>query len=559
MTDLVGQSIGPYTITGRLGSGGMADVYKAFHAGLSVHRALKIIRPELSLAEDFRVRFQKEARSVAALRHQNIVQVHDFGMHESSYYMVMEFIEGQDLKKILRAQGRIRPIRDAVELIVQVASALEYAHGQGLIHRDIKPENIMVTDSGQPILTDFGIAKLVTGGTKLTQTGSAIGTPAYMAPEQALGTAEIGPSADVYALTIVLFELLTGRTPFDADTPVAAILKTISDPLPMPQQIAPDIGDAIQGVIIKGTAKQPSERYPSISSLRAALVDALQRDIAFASDQPTLVHPQVPSTARQGASRRAAVWVAVAGVALAFGAGAMFWNGTTTVPEAASGPVTADTSAPLADAVRTAAAPPAESATVTDSVRGAASLPSVTAPEQTQMIATATPEPAAKQASPPSARSVARTDAVVSASGTPAGSTSTDAPATVQTMAVAPPIQLKQSSGSADQVRKGETTQTDLIRLFGGPNLTTLDAACRETWIYERTQTQTDVRTSSQVSQAAGRLGLFFGPVDAGAAAGQARSSDSVTTTSSVRSVTVVVTFSPDRTVYDYTVRETYL
>ena len=288
-TKLVGQSIGPYTITERIGGGGMAEVYKAFHTELSVYRALKVIRPEFSLTPDFRTRFQKEARSVASLRHPNIVQVHDFGTHDNSCYMVMEFIEGEDLRRRLRARGQIRPIQEAVDLVVQVANALEYAHARGLIHRDIKPENIMITPSGQPILTDFGIAKILTGPTQLTQTGGTIGTPAYMAPEQALAPQDIGPPVDVYALTIVLFELLTGRTPYEANTPIAAILKAINAPLPMPRSLASDIGEALQSAIIKGAAKDVARRFQSVASLRDALIEAVQNDARSAAGESTPV------------------------------------------------------------------------------------------------------------------------------------------------------------------------------------------------------------------------------------------------------------------------------
>ncbi len=276
MADLVGESLGPYMITERIGRGGMADVYKAFHTGLSVYRAVKVIRSEFVTSDDFRTRFQKEARSVAQLRHPNIVQVHDFGSHGDAFFMVMEYIEGRDLKKLLRAEGRIDPVRRAVELVLQIAAALEYAHGRGLIHRDIKPENVMIDAEGRPVLTDFGIAKLITGSSNLTQTGAGIGTPAYMSPEQAQGLSDVGPEADIYALSVVLFELLTGRVPFEADTPVAVILKSIRDPLPMPRSLRPDMSEALQAVIIKGTAKSPENRYSTVSQLRDALERTLE-------------------------------------------------------------------------------------------------------------------------------------------------------------------------------------------------------------------------------------------------------------------------------------------
>ncbi|HMQ53216.1 MAG TPA: serine/threonine-protein kinase, partial [Anaerolineae bacterium] len=161
MADLVGQTIGPYQIIERLGRGGMADVYKAFHAGLAVHRALKVIRPEFVTEEGFRERFQREAQAVAGLRHPNIVQMHDFGVQGNLYYMVMEFIEGQDLRSSLAQHGQIRPFDQVLPIIQQVAAALTYAHKRGVVHRDIKPGNIMLTKEDQVILTDFGIAKML--------------------------------------------------------------------------------------------------------------------------------------------------------------------------------------------------------------------------------------------------------------------------------------------------------------------------------------------------------------------------------------------------------------
>jgi hypothetical protein len=540
------------------------------------------------------VRFQKEARSVAALRHPNIVQMHDFGAHGDSYYMVMEFIEGQDLKKVLRTRGRLRPVKEAIDLVAQVANALEYAHQRGLVHLDIKPENIMITESGQPILTDFGIAKLVIGGTQLTQTGASIGTPAYMAPEQALGAVEIGPSADIYALTIVLFELLTGRTPFEADTPVAAILKTISDPLPTPRGLAPDIGEALQGVIIKGAAKQATDRFASVGALRDALIEAAHRDAQVTESRTMMAEPTVLSE-RAGASRatRRPLLIAAGAAAVAVGAGAAIWSLSPGGGDGGAVTTAAEQQLPIKQVAST---PDASDVTI-----AAGSTPTPTperestrAPEESSGAATSVPTPLVDKpaqigrAGNPEADRVSNAgDALNFASGPPGARADTRSPhgdgASVSTPAAesqptltrqtatsgvlvptdsvttAAPLQGPASSHGVDQVRKGETTQGDLIRLFGGPNLTTFDEAGRETWIYERIQTQTDVRTSSQTSQTTARLGLFFGSDGAGDAAGQASAKDTVTrTTSAVRSMTVIVKFAPDRTVYDYTIRETY-
>jgi tRNA A-37 threonylcarbamoyl transferase component Bud32/plastocyanin len=287
--DLTGHTLGQYTVTARLGRGGMADVYKAYHPKLEVYRALKVIRPEFVTASDFRERFQKEAQSVASLRHPNIVQIHDFGEQDDAYYMVMEFVEGQDLKRVVKSEGKIRPIKRCLQLIEQVADALHYAHSRGLIHRDIKPENIMINEDGLPILMDFGIAKLLTANTQLTQTGMGIGTPAYMAPEQAQALPEIGPPADIYSLSVVLYEMLTGQVPFSADTPMAVMLKAINDPTPMPRQFSNDISEDLQQVLLKGMAKDPENRYDTARQFQRSLREVMDNERGSDEPMPTAV------------------------------------------------------------------------------------------------------------------------------------------------------------------------------------------------------------------------------------------------------------------------------
>jgi tRNA A-37 threonylcarbamoyl transferase component Bud32/TolB-like protein/Tfp pilus assembly protein PilF len=284
-----GARLGQYEIVEHLGRGGMADVYKAVHQGLSVHRAIKVIRPELVASEDFQARFQNEAHTVAELRHPNIVQVQDFGEQNGVFYMVMEYVEGRDLKQLRAGEGKMRPVERALEIVIQIAAALEYAHARNLVHRDIKPDNIMLNTDGVPILMDFGIAKLLNAESGITQKGFGIGTPAYIAPEQATALAEVGPAADIYSLSVVLYEMLTGTVPFAAETPMAVMLKAINEPLPLPRSLSPDISDGLQQVILKGTAKEPNDRFHSAHELRDALqavLDELKDDATFERPMP---------------------------------------------------------------------------------------------------------------------------------------------------------------------------------------------------------------------------------------------------------------------------------
>lgn len=276
--DLIGTTLGQYRIVQHLGRGGMADVYKVEHIGLSVFRTIKVVRPEFVANQEFSARFKTEAQAVAMLRHNNIVQMQDFCFENNMFYMVMEFVDGQNLMECIDEEGPIRPVERAVHLISQIASALHYAHSQGLIHRDIKPQNILLNSTGVPILTDFGIAKLLEGNSELTRTGSSIGTPSYMAPEQAKGSRNIGPAADVYSLAVVLYEILTGVVPFDAATPVATLMKALHDPVPPPQQFCPVISDELQRVILKGMAKAPEDRYITALHFQRALDDTLRTD-----------------------------------------------------------------------------------------------------------------------------------------------------------------------------------------------------------------------------------------------------------------------------------------
>ncbi|MEZ5598916.1 MAG: SUMF1/EgtB/PvdO family nonheme iron enzyme [Pseudomonadales bacterium] len=391
MTDLIGQSIGHYQITERLGRGGMAEIYKAFHKELEIYRAIKFIRAEFGGSEDFRARFLKEAQGVARLQHPNIVQIHDFGESDDRYYMVMEFVEGRTLKDVLRDSGQM-PIEKSVELVKTVAGALAYAHDQGLVHRDIKPDNIMIDARGRPVLMDFGIAKLLTGDAKITQTGHLIGTPAYMAPEQSKGE-DVAPATDIYALSVVLFEMLTGHTPYEADTPMAVVLKSLSDPMPMPRSFNTKISEELQGVILKGTAKSVTERYRTASEFVAGLDRAMDRYRARTMEE-TVRLPSPGGAVVQGSNKGALLLLVLA--VLAVGAGGVWWwvqrdNGMRAVPPEAE---------PAMSSAPETVASPGETTTPQAVADGAKSAEGAAAPAEIGQPPVAASEPEAEPEPP---------------------------------------------------------------------------------------------------------------------------------------------------------------
>ncbi len=280
---LVGQTLGQYQILDRLGRGGMADVYKGYQSSLDREVAIKVMLPHVASDEGFSVRFQREARAVAALRHAHIIQIYDFGQENGIYYMVMEYIQGQNLRDYLgdiRKRGEKMAIRDILRILSQIGTALHYAHEQGLLHRDIKPANVMLTPEGTAILTDFGLAKII-GGTRITGS-NIIGTPVYMAPEQIVASSTVDRRVDVYALGVMFYEMITGQLPFSADTPAAVINQHLRQPLPDPRDFRPDMPVYLVNVIKKALAKEASERYQTV---QAMLVDCRPGIPAYIEDR----------------------------------------------------------------------------------------------------------------------------------------------------------------------------------------------------------------------------------------------------------------------------------
>jgi tRNA A-37 threonylcarbamoyl transferase component Bud32 len=276
MEGLIGKTIGRYRIVEHLGRGGMAEVYKAYQPSLDRYVAIKLMHTFLADEKEFLARFEREAKVVATLRHPNIVQVYDFDVENGVYYMVMEFIEGETLKarmQALETKGEWVSLDDAVRIILATGSALKYAHDRGMVHRDVKPANVMITTDGQVILTDFGIAKIVSAS-NLTASGAMVGTPSYMAPEQGMGQPG-DERSDIYSLGVMLYQLLLGRLPYDADTPLAVVLKHINEPLPMPKLIKPDLPTDLERVILKSLAKDPNDRYQKVGEMLTDLRKAV--------------------------------------------------------------------------------------------------------------------------------------------------------------------------------------------------------------------------------------------------------------------------------------------
>ncbi|NDJ51503.1 MAG: protein kinase [Chloroflexi bacterium] len=268
--DLIGRTLGKYELRERIGRGGMAEVYKAYHPTLDRYVALKILHPFLSEDPEFRDRFGREARNIAQLRHPNIVQVYDFDeeANRELFYMVMEYIDGPTLRTRLMQlsfQGERFTIPEAISITQDIGAALAYAHNRDMIHRDIKPANVMIDSDGRTVLTDFGIARIVSGP-NMTASGSMVGTPAYMSPEQGLGQPGDHRS-DIYSLGVLLYQMVTGSVPFDADTPIAIVLKHVNDPLPAPTELNPDIPEGLERILYKALTKDPSDRYQRIDDM----------------------------------------------------------------------------------------------------------------------------------------------------------------------------------------------------------------------------------------------------------------------------------------------------
>jgi len=331
MSNLSGQSLGRYHILEPLGEGGMAIVYKAYDTRLENEVAVKVIRTERlspDILQRALKRFEREAKSLAQLTHPNIVNVLDYGEHAGQPYLIMPYVPGGTLKQLLN--GKPMQWQKAVRLLIPIARALDYAHKRGIVHRDIKPSNIMITESGEPMLTDFGVAKIIDeeATLDLTGTNATVGTPEYMAPEQ-VNSKTTDYRVDIYALGIVLYEMVTGRRPFEGDTPLATLFKQATDPLPRPSQFVTGIPNSIEKILVKALAKKPADRYQSMGEVANALDALLSGNVPA----PNISRPKKESASSTPISgttpkRSVSLWVSLAVVGMV-AIGVFFLKGVT--------------------------------------------------------------------------------------------------------------------------------------------------------------------------------------------------------------------------------------
>ncbi|HLU08700.1 MAG TPA: protein kinase [Oceanobacillus sp.] len=299
-----GQVIGPYKIVEQMGQGGMATIYKAYHARLDRMVAIKVMHQAFLEDQNFLSRFEREAQIVAKLEHPHIVPVYDFAEHEGQPFLVMKYIEGQTLKA-LNERGAL-PLEEIVRIMPPIAAALDYAHRQGVLHRDIKPSNIILDNQGTPYLTDFGLARMAQSGESTLSTDMLLGTPHYISPEQAMGRRDLDSRTDLYSLGVVLYELVVGRVPFSADTPFAVIHDHIYRPLPAPSSINPEVPPQVEAVLVKALAKNPADRYSTAAEMVQAFTAAVQSS-GLKSLNPDRIHTAEESLAQVRAAQDAAM------------------------------------------------------------------------------------------------------------------------------------------------------------------------------------------------------------------------------------------------------------
>jgi serine/threonine-protein kinase len=337
---------GRYEIVGPLGSGGMGIVYKAHDRKLDETVAIKVLRPDIAQDPGIAQRFRSEIKLARKVRHENVCAIHEYGEDHGVLFISMEFIDGTDLKRVLKTQGAL-PAERAFDVAIQTAAGLQAVHDKGIIHRDLKAPNIMLDRQGVARLMDFGLAKRQGGETAATASGHVVGTPEYMSPEQAQGLA-LDPRCDIYALGVVIFEAFSGVVPFRGDTPIATILKHIHDPPPLDGGIAERIPPGVRPILRRALSKDPRDRYASARELAEALRRTRSGGPAGVSaDTPTVTRSGWRVGTRVGASTR--WWLVAAPLVTAMGG---FWAFRALMPDEPT-----STPSPLAPSIRPTPSP----------------------------------------------------------------------------------------------------------------------------------------------------------------------------------------------------------
>src|SRR5690606_2359491 len=275
---MIGTRLGSYEIVEEIGKGGMATVYRAFQPSIGRFVAVKVIHRAIAADSTALERFQREARLIARLEHPHLLPIFDYDGANDPPYIVMRYLEGGTLKEVMD-KGKL-PLGDVNHIMRQIASALDYAHRQGVVHRDIKPSNIMIDQEGNAFLMDYGIAPFAGSGEGLTQTGFAVGTPGYMSPEQGMGMENIDRRADIYSLGVMVFQMVTGHMPYTAETPLAVVMKHINDPVPAASQFSPGVPDLLDTAIAWAMSKKPVDRYNTASDFADDITRAVGKTTA---------------------------------------------------------------------------------------------------------------------------------------------------------------------------------------------------------------------------------------------------------------------------------------
>ena len=377
MEDLTGKQFGQYQIVAPLGEGGMAAVYKAYQPAMERYVAIKVLPRHMSSSEEFAARFRREARLLAQLQHPHILPVFDYGESEGYPYIVMPFIISGTLADVLRNKRLSLP--EVRRILTQIGDALSYAHTRGMIHRDIKPSNVLIDERGNCLLTDFGLARMAEVSTHITTSGAIMGTPAYMSPEQGAG-GNVDHRSDIYSLGIVLYEMVTGRVPYTAETPVAVVFKHIQDPLPSIHKFNPNLPDSVELVLRKALAKSPEDRYQTTEDFVRAIqisIPAISENQTFlekSTDAEKFVQPKLPQSRNK--------WILPIGVILLISILAVgsFWASTQRIAPAPPSP-----SSFTATAVTTTLAPTSTVSAIETPTLANTTVPATTIPSSDRL------------------------------------------------------------------------------------------------------------------------------------------------------------------------------